>query len=172
VLPRTLVEIGGLTPADAGVTASLVLALGGLGSLAVLYLLPRIRSARLLFGIGFAGSALGAFGLYRMARSPAEVTCFAVAIIVISSLIPATVFAHLPNVVDRREDVGTLNGLITQIGCLGSLLGPPLLGWWIERFSYSTAWVPFAGICVAGFLLFTRSLREVSLRTNQVQSSI
>jgi predicted MFS family arabinose efflux permease len=171
VLPRTLIEVGGLAPSDAGVTASLVLALGGLGSLAVLYLLPRVRSARLLFGIGFAGSALSSFGLYMMARSPRAVACFAVAIIVISSLIPATAFAHLPAVVEHAEDVGALNGLLTQLGCIGSLIGPPLIGWWIGRFSYASGWIPFAIICATGFLLFATSLHGLAARPSHTRPS-
>ena len=164
ILPRTLVEIGGLSPSNAGIAASFVLAFSTLGSFAVLYLVPRIRSAQLLFGIGFAGSALASFGLYAMARGPNAVACSAVAIIVISGLIPAAVFAYVPRIVDHHEDVGTLNGLLTQFGCIGSLVGPPLLGWWIQRFSYSTGWIPFTALCAVGFSLFMPSLQKMSLR--------
>jgi MFS family permease len=166
VLPSTLSELGGLKPAEAGVIASLVLALGGLGSLAALYLLPRVRGVFLL-GVGFAGSALAAFGLYAIARDPYSVACFAVAIIVISGLIPATVFANLPKVADAPEALGPLNGLLTQSGCLGSFAAPPLLGWWASRFGYSSGWVPFAIICGLGFGLFMAALHKVSTRSSQ-----
>jgi MFS family permease len=162
VLPRTLVDIGGLSTAAAGVTSSFVLALGGLGSVAVMALLPRVRRTWLLLGLGFLGSALASIGLYALARRPPAVVGFAVSIIVVSSLIPATVFACLPRVVVHRDDVGALSGLLTQVGCVGSLVGPPLLGWWVQRFGYASGWVPFVSLCAVGFALFTPSIHRMS----------
>ncbi len=162
VLPRTLVEIGGLSPAASGVTSSFVLALGGLGSIAVVTLLPRVRRTWLLLGLGFFGSALASIGLYALARQPVAVVGFAISIIVVSSLIPATVFACLPRVVVRVDDIGTLNGLLTQVGCVGSLVGPPLISWWAQRFGYASGWVPFVALCTIGFALFTPSLHRMS----------
>jgi hypothetical protein len=62
----------------------------------------------------------------------------AVLIAVTNELVVATVFAALPLVVRTSADVGVANGLVAQLGSVGSLAGPPLVGlvvtaadgWW------------------------------------------
>ncbi|WP_193222290.1 MFS transporter [Alkalilimnicola sp. S0819] len=45
----------------------------------------------------------------------------------LGGLLPATLFIGVPQLVERREDVGMGNGLITQGANIGILLGPPAI---------------------------------------------
>ncbi|MGW7007013.1 hypothetical protein ACWGCW_30445 [Streptomyces sp. NPDC054933] len=55
-----------------------------------------------------------------------------------NELVVAAVLAAVPLVVTATADIGTANGLVAQLGSVGSLAGPPLVGlavgaaggWW------------------------------------------
>jgi predicted MFS family arabinose efflux permease len=62
----------------------------------------------------------------------------AIMLAVSNELVVAAVFAAIPMVVSQRSDISIANGLVAQLGSLGSLTGPPVAslavlvtgGWW------------------------------------------
>jgi MFS family permease len=52
-----------------------------------------------------------------------------------------------------RAHLGTLIGFALGITMVGSIIGPPLAGWFFDTFqSYRGAWFTCAGIIIAGLI--------------------
>ncbi|MEU6714569.1 MFS transporter [Nonomuraea sp. NPDC046802] len=78
-----------------------------------------------------------------------------------NGILAAVVFAGLPLVVRSLDDLDVGNGLVAQLGSLGSLVGPPLFGLVAERLGWSAlVWVFCAGVAsgvgLLGYVLSRR----------------
>jgi predicted MFS family arabinose efflux permease len=137
LLPTYLNENLSVSIAAAGALTGAVSLVGVIGGILAAQLLHRgvpvrhLFLATLLMPVGTAVVFLGIGGLGPRVLG-------AVLVAVANELVIATVFASIPTVVTRVADIALTNGLITQLGSAGSLLGPPLVslavlaadGWW------------------------------------------
>ncbi|WP_405086212.1 CynX/NimT family MFS transporter [Microbispora sp. NBC_01389] len=167
LLPTLLIKEHGLSAAAAGALTSVISLAGVPGGLAVGLLLRR----------GVPLGALAASGLlvvpaawltYAGGGSLAAAVTGAGVISLENGLLGALVFAALPQVLERLDHADAGNGLVTQMGSLGSLLGPPLFGLVAGAFGYGAA-VPVivAGMAASvGILLLVA--RHVSGRARRV----
>ncbi|MER7792031.1 MFS transporter [Streptomyces sp. NPDC097640] len=123
--------------AAAGTLTGSVSFAGVAGGFAASVLLRRGAPMKYLFTAALLMPA-GAFAAFGATGGLGISMTSAVLIAVTNELVVATVFAALPLVVRTSADVGVANGLVAQLGSVGSLAGPPLVGlvvtaadgWW------------------------------------------
>ncbi|MES4902217.1 MULTISPECIES: MFS transporter [unclassified Streptomyces] len=123
--------------AAAGTLTGSVSFAGVAGGFAASVLLRRGARMKYLFTAALL-MPVGAFAAFGSTGGLGISMTSAVLIAVTNELVVATVFAALPLVVRTSADVGVANGLVAQLGSVGSLAGPPLVGlvvtaadgWW------------------------------------------
>ncbi|WP_078610353.1 MFS transporter [Streptomyces milbemycinicus] len=123
--------------AAAGTLTGSVSFAGVAGGFAASVLLRRGARMKYLFTAALLMPA-GAFAAFGSTGGLGISMTSAVLIAVTNELVVATVFAALPLVVRTSADVGMANGVVAQLGSVGSLAGPPLVGlvvtaadgWW------------------------------------------
>ncbi|MDX3227859.1 MFS transporter [Streptomyces sp. ME19-01-6] len=123
--------------AAAGTLTGSVSFAGVAGGFAASVLLRRGVRMKYLFTAALLMPA-GAFAAFGSTGGLGISMTSAVLIAVTNELVVATVFAALPLVVRTSADVGVANGVVAQLGSVGSLAGPPLVGlvvtaadgWW------------------------------------------
>ncbi|MEU9790264.1 MFS transporter [Streptomyces sparsogenes] len=124
--------------AAAGTLTGSVSFAGVVGGFAASVLLRRGAPMKYLFTAALL-MPVGAFAAFGSAGGLGISMTSAVLIAVTNELVVATVFAALPLVVRTSADVGVANGVVAQLGSVGSLAGPPLVGlvvtaadgWWV-----------------------------------------
>lgn len=93
------------------------------------------RFAIVLAMLGFGASAVVAIPAFAGAiplLATASVSAFAIA----GGLTASTLFAVIPLIVRAGGSVSVAIGLVAQAGGIGTLVGPPIAGWVIERHGY------------------------------------
>ncbi len=147
LLPTFLVQEHGFAPGAAGsITGSVALA-SILGSLCYGAFATRISDKIIAASaaIVLIGSAFLAFA---DAAVPVKVVTFAAIAVLMSGILVAQTFAAVPGVARTPLLIGPTNGLVVQLGSVGALTGPPMIGALITSAGWSV--VPFV---VAGFTL-------------------
>lgn len=127
MLPPFLIAARGFSPGEAGAATGLV-ALASLGgSLAYGAVARRMRRGPVVIGavILLVVTAVPAFHI--AVRDAAGLATASLAVGA-SGVLVAHVFAAVPRLVEDPAQIGPANGLIAQIGSLGALTGPPLVG--------------------------------------------
>ncbi|SDP35271.1 Predicted arabinose efflux permease, MFS family [Actinopolyspora xinjiangensis] len=138
LFPTYLAESFGVPTAQAGTLTGLISLIGVIGGFVTSGLLRRgTRIARVfVVGVLMPVGALVAFaGFGGVVLSVGGAVLVALA----NEAVVAAVFAAVPMVVSSARRIGTANGLVAQLGSLGSLAGPPLMGlvvtvaggWWV-----------------------------------------
>lgn len=108
------------------------------------------RDARFVAWLGVVGllgtvaAAWPAFG----GAGPLVMTLAAGALAILGGVTGSALYAAIPLVVPRGGSVAVAIGLVAQAGGIGTLFGPPLAGWVIER----AGWPGFAAFTAAGAL--------------------
>jgi len=134
LLPDFLSSEQDLPQGRAGALTSVVAAGSIVGTVAAGLLTRRGARSESLFVSALSMPLLGA-GIF---LGPTWLVCFVAAalLMVVNGLVVASVFSALPGVAGV-SGTGTAAGMVTQIGSLGTLLGPPLFGaakelagWW------------------------------------------
>ncbi|MGW3567781.1 MFS transporter [Streptomyces sp. NPDC000941] len=123
--------------AAAGTLTGSVSFAGVAGGFAASVLLRRGARMKYLFTAALL-MPVGAFAAFGSTGGLGISMTSAVLIAITNELVVATVFAALPLVVRTSADVGMANGVVAQLGSVGSLAGPPLVGlvvtaadgWW------------------------------------------
>ncbi|MFC4034774.1 MFS transporter [Streptomyces polygonati] len=160
LLPTYLHESLGASTATAGTLTGVVSLTGTAGGFLSGWLLRRgvparqVFAASLLMPLGTALAFLHSGGIVLSAVGGLLVA-------LANELVVAAAFATIPTVVSTPADIGLANGLLAQIGSLGSLAGPPLVslallvadGWWAVA---PTVLV----VCAAGTVLLRASVRR------------
>ncbi len=117
---------------------------------------------------GVHGSWLAAFifapGLlfplvYQTGTAALWVVLGAVWINVLSGVFASLVFALLPRAAGTMDRLSMASGRLTQFGASGALLGPPAVGWVVERSGWTAAGFVSLGLCVvsAGLAMWASS---------------
>jgi len=150
LLPAYLVERLGLPPDAAGRIVAVATAFGIAGSLLAGWLTHRGASLGRLVAVGLiAPTVIAALSFSAAAPVPLAVAGFAMCFAA-GGLVPAAVFASVPQVAADRRAIGPINGLLAQAGSLGSLAGPPLLALWVEGTSWSLAPLMLLAVAAIG----------------------
>ena len=148
LLPTFLVEVHAVSLAAAGAATALVSLASVPGSLLAGWLMRQGVGLRALSlcSLIMPAAALPTFlsgGWLDLAIGAAAIILFANGVVVSAML------ATVPRLANRPSDVALGNGLIAQLGSLGTLLGPPLFG----AMTAEAGWPANAGLILAFTLL-------------------
>ncbi|MEM9249218.1 MAG: MFS transporter [Pseudomonadota bacterium] len=158
LLPTFLVQEHGLTPSAAGGTTGGVALASIAGSLCYGLLAHRVPEA----GIAtLAAGALVAATVPTFAEGAMldQIIPFAAAAVFMSGLLVAQTFAAVPRVAGASHLVGPSNGLVAQLGSVGALTGPPLIGALVASAGWAAVPVVAAAFAATFLLLFLLALR-------------
>ncbi len=137
LLPTLLVEGVGLSAAAAGQWTGLASLSAIVGSALGAWLQRHGLSLRWPALLSLAVPAGLVWGVFTDAPQPAMAVGGATAINVFGGLWASLAFSALPRVVTSPAQLVRANGLITQFGASGSLLGPPMMAAGVGHFGWS-----------------------------------
>jgi predicted MFS family arabinose efflux permease len=103
------------------------------------------RDNRLSMAISILLPALLLFFVFRDLPDLTQVATLVIVLNAVSGIFPGLAFAMLPRVAATDAEMAAANGLFTQFGASGSLIGPPLL-------ASCAAWWGWSGAAAAGAL--------------------
>ena len=160
MLPVFLMERHEHSQRTAGGITGAVAMTSILGSLLYGWVANRISENRIVLGAAalLLASAFPAF--HPVAAVPVTVAFAALAIFATGVLV-ASVFAAVPRLVPSPERIGPANGLIAQIGSVGALTGPPIIGFFIA----TSGWTALPVM----ILIFTLSFVGFAISANAAQ---
>ncbi|MEM1078127.1 MAG: MFS transporter [Pseudomonadota bacterium] len=159
LLPVFLVQEHGLAPGSAGaVTGSVALA-SIAGSLSYGVLANRVPDKVVAMGAAIALVA-AAFPTFASGAAQGQVIPCAAVAVFMSGVLVAQTFAAVPRVAGAPGLIGPSNGLVAQLGSVGALTGPPLLGALIARADWSAVPIVATGFSLSFLLLFHSALRS------------
>jgi predicted MFS family arabinose efflux permease len=148
LLPTFLVEVHAVSLAAAGVATAVVSLASVPGSLLAGWLMRRGAGLRALSlcSLIMPAAALPTF----LSGARLDLAIGAAAIILIANgVVVSAMFAAVPLLANRPSGVALGNGLIAQLGSLGTLFGPPLSG----AMTAEAGWLANAGLILAFTLL-------------------
>ncbi len=173
LLPSYLTDIWKMTPHTAGLVTGLASASTVIGSFLAAWWIRRAgaHAARTGLRIVFAGLAIPAVlcialfappGLDTL-LGPSSIAALAIAINAASGLLPAIVFARLPDLVAAKDggeaEIATANGLLAQFGATGSLIGPPLFATIVQTTNWPAIGPTIVVLSMIAMVLFMRPAR-------------
>lgn len=145
LLPLYLTGLGGATVAEAGRWTALAALATIAGSAAAALWMRGHRRPGWPVGVSLFVPALLAFPVFVGAPPVLLAAAVAVALNAISGAYPGFAFAWLPRAAGSPAQLVRANGVFTQFGASGSLLGPPVMAAFVGRFGWSAAaWCAFA----------------------------
>lgn len=168
LLPTYLMRMTGASVAQAGLVTSIA-SMATLPGCALAVMMTRRGPLRPVTTMVISASMLlvtaavvpAVFG-----GSPARFglsSLFAVIALMVSGLVPPLIFARLPQLAGAQDAgdprLAIANGLLTQFGAGGALLGPPIGALLIERWGWGSLGCALAGVVVA--MLFVTLWAEV-----------
>lgn len=127
VLPAFLTQARHETPAEAGAVAAVVSACSAVGGLFASWLLRRGVALRALVPLGVL-MPLGCIPAFSADVPLGAGVSAAGIVLLVDGLLISAVFAAVPAIAGRAEDVDLANGALAQFGSLGVLTGPPAFG--------------------------------------------
>lgn len=165
LLPTFLVQEHEFTPGAAGsVTGSVALA-SIVGSLCYGVFAHRMSEIIIAASAGLV-LIVGAFLAFAGEAAPFQIVTFAAVAVLMSGILVAQTFAAVPRVARTSHLIGPTNGLVAQLGSVGALTGPPVIGALITSVGWSV--VPFV---VAGFTLSFAALFALALNSETIPVS-
>jgi len=175
LLPLYLTREAGLSAAEAGRWAALAALATIAGSAAAAVWMRHGGSPRwpVLLALGLpAGLLFGVFVDARPAGSATTAGLLAVALNAISGIYPSFAFAWLPRAAGGALQLVRANGIFTQFGASGSLLGPPLMAWCVDRYGWAAApWLGVALTVPAAFFAM-KTLRRLQPRPPALRAAV
>jgi len=156
LLPLYLTREAGLSAAAAGRWAALAALATIAGSAAAAWWMRRGGAPRWPVLLALFVPAAMLFGVFTEAPHAHAAAMLAVALNAISGLYPSFAFAWLPRAAGGAAQLVRANGIFTQFGASGSLLGPPLMAGCVDRFGWASApWLGLALTVPAAFFAMT-----------------
>ncbi|MDN3258822.1 MFS transporter [Streptomyces sp. CSDS2] len=163
LLPTYLHEVLHVPTSVAGTLTGAVSLTGTVGGFLSGWLLRRGVPVRRLF-TGALLMPLGTAVAFLHWGGTGLAAAGAVLVALANELVVAAAFAMIPAVVADSADIDLANGLLAQVGSLGSLLGPPLVsfavlaadGWWAVA-------PTVLAVCLPGTLLLRASVRRAAV---------
>ncbi len=164
LLPLYLTRETGLTAAEAGRWTALAALATIAGSAAAALWMRHGGSPRWPVLLALCLPAALLFGVFTEAPRAGAGTMaglLAVALNAISGAYPSFAFAWLPRAAGGASQLVRANGIFTQFGASGSLLGPPLMAWCVDRYGWAAApWLGLALTVPAAFFAM-KTLRRL-----------
>lgn len=160
VLPAFLEEERGLSLGHVGLVTSVIAAASAAGS----------ALASALFHLGARPYSLlpaalvipvAAFGVFRTAWPVPGTVCAGIALLLVNGLAVSALFATLPTVADTAG-LAAANGLLTQLGSVGTLLGPPAMGAAVDRFGWGSPVLLLAAAVAGGVVCGVAAARPAA----------
>jgi predicted MFS family arabinose efflux permease len=152
LLPTFLVEAHAAPLAAAGAATAIVSLASVPGSLLAGWLMRRAAGLRglSLCGLLMPVAAVPAF----LEDAPLMLAVVAAATILLANgVVVSAMFAAVPRLARRPAQIALGNGLVAQLGSLGTLLGPPLFGGVIATFGWQATPVLILGFSLSGIAL-------------------
>jgi predicted MFS family arabinose efflux permease len=150
LLPTLLVQRAGLSVASAGLITALTWIANAAGN-ASAGLLLRTGAPMWTVVLGaFALMGMAAVGVFSASLPLPAIVALACLSLGLTGLIPGSVFAAAARVTATPAMLVLSLGLINQGSNIGTLLGPAALGFLVQNFGWSSAWLLFGGIAVCG----------------------
>ncbi len=160
MLPVFLMESHGRSQQTAGGITGAVAMTSILGSLLYGWVANRIGETTILMSAAVL-LLVSAFPAFDPAAVVPVTVAFAALAIFATGVLVASVFAAVPRLVPSPDDIGPANGLIAQIGSVGALNGPPIIGFFIA----SSGWTALTVMIV----IFTLSFLSFAISANAAQ---
>ncbi len=136
LLPSYFADKLGLATGTAGLLTGLASFATVFGGLAAGRVLRHRRALPAILGLCMILPALMLVGLFGLATGSVAAAALAIALNVVTGVVPAVTFARLPDLAPTSGAMARGNGLLAQFGAAGSLIGPPayaaaigLAGW-------------------------------------------
>ncbi|MEO1680755.1 MAG: MFS transporter [Pseudomonadota bacterium] len=158
LLPTFLVQEHGFAPGTAGSVTGFVALASIMGSLGYGGFANRFPDT-VIAAVASTALIVSAFVAFADA-TPLQIVTFAAVAVLMSGVLVAQTFATVPRVAHTPHLVGPTNGLVAQLGSVGALTGPPMIGALITFAGWSA--VPWV---VAGFALSFAALFILALKS-------
>jgi MFS family permease len=113
----------------------------------------RLGRRRLVGVLGFALYTFILFFCFRM-DNPALLLPFIIIYPFLEGSIPTVYWTLCPSTARKPEHAGVALGILNVGLNIGTLLGPPVTGYFIENFGWAVATVPLALASIVGAILF------------------
>ncbi len=153
LLPTLLVDRMGLSTAAAGTISAVAVICNGIGNLLAGGLMRVGAPLWAVVAGGFLFAGVASFGMFAESAPVALVAVTACAILVVTGLTPASLFAAAPRVAKNAHLLTIALGLITQASNIGQLLGAPAMAAWVERFGWGYAPAVIVATTLAGIAI-------------------
>lgn len=159
LLPTFLVQEHAFTPSAAGGLTGGVALASIAGSLSYGMLANRFTETIITSGASIALIA-SAFPTFASVAAPSQIVPFAVVAIFMSGILVAQTFAAVPRIAGTPRLIGPSNGLVAQLGSIGALTGPPMVGALISVADWNVVPMVVAGFTMSFALLFIFALKS------------
>jgi MFS family permease len=171
VEPTYLVEARGMALAAAGRVSALTTLAAIPGALIAGGLIRRGVPAVRLAWVGLIAPAALSVLVFVPAVPLAPVIIATILALFLGGLVPAAVYAMIPRIAPDPIHFAPINGLLMQIGSLGTLIGPPLYGAWANRLGWGSSPILLIALAVGGIacLIFVARAALPSLGHNNPQ---
>ncbi|MEL7114058.1 MAG: MFS transporter [Pseudomonadota bacterium] len=166
LLPTFLIREHGFAPGAAGgVTGSVAFASIG-GSLSYGAFANRL-SEKIIASSAALVLIFSAFLAFTDFATPSQVVTFASCAVFMSGILVAQTFAAVPIVASTPHLIGPTNGLVAQLGSVGALTGPPMIGALVTSTGWSAVPLVVVGFTLSflGFFILALNSQNV-LRTS------
>lgn len=112
-----------------------------------------MRKRRYVGVIGYAGYAVILF-LSSWIDSPAFILPYVIIFPIVEASIPATYFTISPSTAKKPQHAATAVGIMNVGLNIGTLVGPPLIGYFIESYDWTMAVIPMSAAAALAAVLF------------------
>jgi predicted MFS family arabinose efflux permease len=161
LLPTLLVERLGLSVAEAGGIAALVVLANAAGNVAAGAVLRAGIPLWIVVATGFAFLGGAVFVIFHPGMPAYAVAGLAAASLAVTGVIPATIFAATPRLAATPSLMAVTLGLVLQASNLGQLLGPSALGAVVQTWGWPAAPFLFLAIAVGGVAVAAALRRQL-----------
>lgn len=158
LLPAFLVEAHSLTSSSSGTATGFVASASIIGSLCYSRLASRLTDRSITIG-SCCMLVISVFVAFGESAAPLHAIAFAAVAVMMSGILVAQTFSSVPKVAGSIGLIGPTNGLVAQLGSLGALSGPPMIGNVVSQMSWNA--VPPVVTCftISFATLFVLALR-------------
>ena len=150
LFPTLLVERLGVTVANAGLISAATIIANGAGGVSAGFMLRRGFPLWVLFAAAFVFMAAATFGIFNAAMPVAGVAVLATASLGVTGMLPASIYAAAPRFAPQAALLALTVGIVVQMSHLGHVVGPSMLGAWVERWGWSSSPALFFAIACGG----------------------
>jgi MFS family permease len=150
VEPAYLAEARGLALDQAGRISALTTLAAIPGALIAGWLIGRGWSPLRLAWIGLIAPAVLSLGAFLPIFAVGPVVIASALALLLGAFSPAATYALIPRIDPNPLHFAPINGLLMQMGSLGTLIGPPVVGAWAEHLGWASAPILLLALGAAG----------------------